>query len=69
MKTPKYIIEKMIKANALISEGNSMISEILKYFFEKGVTEETIYAIADELSVPHNGDCINKIIELLKGEE
>ncbi len=69
MKVPKYIIVKMEKSNELISEGNSLIADISRYFLDKGATLETVEKIADELSVPHNGDCINKLIELMKGEE
>lgn len=66
MKIPKYMIEKMHKANALISEGNALISEIQNYYREKGATEETIDKIG-ELETPYY-DCTDEIIELLQRE-
>lgn len=66
MKVPKYMIDKMHKANALISEGNVLVQEIVNYYEKKGATEEILDKIG-ELDIPHN-DCTNEIIEMLKSE-
>lgn len=68
MNVPKYIITKMYRANAQISEGNSLISEIRRYFEEKGATEEALEEIDSTLDFPHNEGEIENLIELLKGE-
>lgn len=66
MKVPKYMIEKMHKANALISEGNKLVQEIMNYYEEKGAAEKTLDKIR-ELEIPHY-DCTDEIIEMLKSE-
>jgi len=68
MNVPKYMIEKMYRANRLISEGNSLINEINQYLYEKGSTEETIEEISKNLECPHNESSIKGLVELLKGE-
>ena len=68
MNVPKYMIEKMYRANRLISEGNSLINEINQYLYEKGSTEETIEEISRNLECPHNESSIKGLVELLKGE-
>lgn len=68
MNVPKYMIEKIKKANSLITEGNKLILDIQEYFREKGATEETVNEIADVLDYPGNENEINRLIDLLKGE-
>lgn len=68
MNVPKYMIEKIKKANSLITEGNKLILDIQEYFREKGATEETVNEIADVLDYPDNENEIDRLIDLLKGE-
>lgn len=68
MNVPKYMIEKIKKANSLITEGNKLILDIQEYFREKGATEEAVNEIADVLDCPDNENEINRLIDLLKGE-
>jgi len=68
MNVPKYMIEKIKKANGLITEGNKLILDIQEYFREKGATEETVNEIADVLDYPDNENEIDRLIDLLKGE-
>lgn len=69
MKMPKYMIEKMKKANTLISDGNDLIKEISDYLLDKGVTDDTIYSVQGELDFPHNSGCVERILNLLDKEE
>ena len=62
MKIPKHIIDKMHKANKLISDGNSLIFEVQQYFEKKGASTEMLERIGSELDVPHN-DVTEKLIE------